>query len=99
MSSFSENMNGSIVLTLGVGEVLVAHGVAGGLPAIVMRRADTPGEQGAPADGKLPKGELLPGSVCIRFANMQGALDHLDRLMRMMKDWEIRQAQAEMENE
>lgn len=71
------------VLTLGKGEVVVAHGFHEGYPCLWFSLAEKPGEVGASAPN-----EPMIGAFCLRFGNIDAINDHLERVVRMVEDLE-----------
>lgn len=71
------------VLTLGKGEVVVAHGFHEGFPCLWFAAAKTPGEFGTPA-----LTEDMEGAFCLRFENMPAIEAHIERVVAMVEDLE-----------
>lgn len=78
-----ERAKNAQVLTLGKGEIVVAHGFHEGYPCLWFSPAEKPGEVGEPA-----LNEPMIGAFCLRFGNIDAINDHLERVVRMVEDLE-----------
>lgn len=77
------------IFVFGRGEVVVGHGVLGGMPCILLTEADTPGEMGSPApEGCTPLDHVAPGQVILAFETAEGLEGHCRRLESMMETFE-----------
>ena len=74
-----ERAKNPTVLTLGKGDVVVAHGFHEGYPCLWFAEAVNPGEVGESAER-----EKMEGSFCLRFANIKAVDAHIERVVKMV---------------
>lgn len=77
-----------VMLTMGLGEVIVGHAIHDGMPCVTLTPAPKAGAPGQDATDAIPSDDFHPDAVCIRFATPQSTLNMLDRLRMMVENFE-----------
>lgn len=80
--------NPPTILTMGVGSVVIAHGIHDGMPFLYLCPAKKPGMMGAPADSEVDDQKIPENAVIIRFATMEAVINHIGRVERMVEAME-----------